>query len=91
MTTKGRPAAKPKGTKVTPKVVPAPEGDRLNITDVADLLGVHRNTVRNRIRAGLYPSAVTVGEAPSTEKNGGEAPAVAVRPHSANATLRIQS
>lgn len=31
--------------------------DRLTITDAARLLGVHRNTVRNRIRAGQYPSA----------------------------------
>jgi len=30
---------------------------RLTITDAARLLGVHRNTVRNRIRAGQYPSA----------------------------------
>jgi len=40
-----------------PKVAPVPEGDRLNLTDVARLLGVHRNTVRNRIRQGVYPSA----------------------------------
>lgn len=32
-------------------------GDRLTITEVARVLGVHRNTVRNRIRQGVYPSA----------------------------------
>ncbi|MBM3695274.1 MAG: helix-turn-helix domain-containing protein [Actinobacteria bacterium] len=31
--------------------------DRVTITDAARLLGVHHNTVRNRIRAGMYPSA----------------------------------
>jgi hypothetical protein len=38
-------------------VAPAPEGDRLTLTEAARLLGVHRNTVRNRIRAGAYPMA----------------------------------
>jgi len=31
--------------------------ERVTITDAAGLLGVHRNTVRNRIRRGMYPSA----------------------------------
>jgi excisionase family DNA binding protein len=32
-------------------------GDRLTITEAAELLGVHRNTVRNRIKAGTYKAS----------------------------------
>jgi hypothetical protein len=36
------------------RVVEAPEPDEVTLADAAELLGVHPNTVRNRIRSGAY-------------------------------------
>jgi hypothetical protein len=36
------------------RVVEVPEADEVTLADAAELLGVHPNTVRNRIRSGAY-------------------------------------
>jgi hypothetical protein len=36
------------------RVIETPGSDEVTLADAADLLGVHPNTVRNRIRSGAY-------------------------------------
>jgi DNA-binding PucR family transcriptional regulator len=37
-------------------------GDRVTIAEAATLLGVHRNTIRNRVKAGIYDAQKVVTE-----------------------------